>query len=76
MADNRKDDLGVARFWSRSDRIFEIEGKWFFHTREGEIEGPFQSEIGALHRINVYIQIVVPEPPPSNPDVTRKLLEL
>jgi hypothetical protein len=61
MADKRKDDCTDTTYWHRADRIFEIEGSWFFYTREGDIEGPFASEVGALHRINVYIQIVSPE---------------
>ena len=61
MAEKRKDDSTDPQNWRRADRIFEIEGMWFFYTREGAIEGPFVSETGAHHRISVYKQIVMPD---------------
>lgn len=61
MTDKRKDDGPQPSTWQRADRVFEIEGSWFFYTREGAIEGPFASETGAAHRISVYKQIVSPQ---------------
>ncbi|AZT82667.1 hypothetical protein EHN06_03410 [Marinobacter sp. NP-4(2019)] len=31
------------RNWFRSDRFTTINGQWFFQTREGTFEGPFDS---------------------------------
>ena len=41
MAMNRKDDKS-DRTYFRSDRIFFMNGKWYFSSREGE-QGPFAS---------------------------------
>jgi hypothetical protein len=33
--------------WSRSNRVFESQGKWFFHTREGIDLGPYTCQLDA-----------------------------
>jgi hypothetical protein len=38
---NRKDDKSTRTYF-RSDRIFFMNGKWYFSSREGE-QGPFAS---------------------------------
>ena len=32
------------RTWFRSERIFLVDGRWFFHTREGVDLGPYDSQ--------------------------------
>ena len=55
MEAKRRDDLEIkTRF--RSDRINEHRGKWFFHTREGAIEGPFEDHFEASHQVRIYIE--------------------
>jgi hypothetical protein len=43
---------------SRTRRTFEENGNWFFKTREGELAGPFQDELEASTRLEVYIRMV------------------
>lgn len=35
------------RTWFRSERVFLIDGRWFFHTREGVDVGPYESQFEA-----------------------------
>lgn len=39
----------------RSDRVFEDNGYWYFHTREGVRVGPFDSKELALKGTNDYV---------------------
>jgi hypothetical protein len=32
-------------------------GKWYFHTREGSIEGPFDCRVDAIHQLEVYVRL-------------------
>ena len=56
MAHKRKSDLKV-KAWYRTDRMLEHDGKWFFHTREKTIEGPFNSERDAASQLALYISL-------------------
>jgi hypothetical protein len=47
-----------SRSWFRSSRFFQEEGKWFFYTREGTMEGPFSKLEDAEVRLNEYIKIM------------------
>ncbi len=62
----RKSDIGTQSHF-RSNRFIEEEGKWFFYTREGTLEGPYGSKAGAVSRLDNYIRIVesglLPEQP-------------
>ena len=72
----RQDDDGAEILnWHsyRSDRVFAAAGKWFFHTREGTVEGPFENQMGAEYRINVYIQIMNSHFHLGNPEISLKL---
>ena len=40
----------------RSDRISYVNGKFFFSTREGTLEGPYFSRGDAERQIELYIQ--------------------
>jgi hypothetical protein len=44
-------DLNVFR----SDRFFVVDGKWYFTTREGSNEGPFESAEKARHALKQYL---------------------
>ena len=57
MDGKRKDDLEKqARF--RTDRIIQHDGKWFFCTREGTIQGPFVDHLEADYQLKMYIDIM------------------
>jgi hypothetical protein len=42
----------------RTSRMFRENGNWFFKTREGDTVGPFQEELEASTRLEVYIRLV------------------
>ncbi len=56
MADKRKTDR-TSRSWFRSDRFFLEQGKWYFHTREGTVEGPFDCPLKANSHLDTYIRL-------------------
>ena len=57
MTDKRKTDLlSQTRF--RSGRFFKDNGKWFFNTREGTMEGPYEELSEAEDRLKEYIKIM------------------
>ena len=35
------------RTWFRSERIFNCNGEWYFHTSEGIDVGPYESQLEA-----------------------------
>ena len=39
-----------------SNRIQEVDGRWFYATREGSIEGPFGNREAAQQSLEGYIQ--------------------
>lgn len=54
----RKDNRTGEQAGIRTSRTFVEEGNWFFKTREGELAGPFQDELEASVRLEVYIRMV------------------
>lgn len=56
MAKRRSDTKTQPRF--RTDRFVEEGGKWFFFTREGTMEGPFEDMIEATIRLEKYISVM------------------
>ena len=53
----RKDDAaGYTRF--RSERFTRQHGKWYFFTREGTVEGPFDYRRAAEIRLEQYIKVM------------------
>jgi len=57
MEVQRKTDLAaVARF--RTDRFFKYQEQWYFMTREGAEEGPFESEADAHERSEKYLLVM------------------
>lgn len=55
MSDRRKDDPPGGRKYFRTDRLHEDGGKWYFTTREGTLEGPFDDRLTALDALERYI---------------------
>jgi Domain of unknown function (DUF6316) len=45
MSAGRRDEPGQT--WFRSDRVFNCNGQWYFHTREGVDVGPYESQLEA-----------------------------
>ena len=56
MARKRVEDFGRQSTWYRSDRMIEQDGKWYFQTREGNIEGPYNTRLEAANALDVFIQ--------------------
>ena len=52
----KTDDKSRAYF--RGDRFTQEDGKWFFYTREGTVEGPCDSMMQATLRLENYIKVV------------------
>jgi hypothetical protein len=57
MTERRKTDL-LPQIRFRSGRFFKNEGKWFFNTREGTMEGPYEELTEAESRLKEYIKIM------------------
>ena len=59
MSLQRKDDppAGGSRF--RSERVVHDGNRWYFLTREGAMQGPFECEADALEQLDVYIRLAV-----------------
>jgi Domain of unknown function (DUF6316) len=56
MSEKRRTDKS-ARSWFRSRRFVLDNGKWYFNTREGTVEGPFGALIDAEARLEGYIKV-------------------
>lgn len=57
MTDVRRSDKEPKK-WFRSSRYFKQEGKWFFYTREGTMEGPHSDLERAEERVKEYIRVM------------------
>ncbi|MAT94392.1 MAG: hypothetical protein CME59_17570 [Halioglobus sp.] len=51
----RKGDPQGGRTHFRSDRIQQEGGKWYFSTREGTLEGPYDTVYRAQEALQAYI---------------------
>ena len=51
----RKDDFGTQSHF-QSNRFTEEDGKWYFYTREGNVEGPCDSMAEAVTCLERYIR--------------------
>ena len=56
MANKRHTDSQERTFF-RSERFFQHDGYWYFNTREGTIEGPFNDIVHAKQRMQAYIEV-------------------
>ena len=50
----RKSDTEKKIYFRASERIFNVDGQWFFTTREGD-EGPFVTRKAAESHMRTYI---------------------
>lgn len=57
MADVRKADK-EPKNWFRSSRYFRDSSQWYFNTREGTMEGPFELMEDAEARLAEYIRVM------------------
>jgi hypothetical protein len=58
MADKRESDSeSCSRF--RTDRFFIENREWFFLTREGTMEGPFERKIDAENSLENYLKVML-----------------
>jgi hypothetical protein len=53
----RRDDATVYTKF-RSERFTQEQGKWYFFTREGTVEGPFDYRRAAENRLEDYIKVM------------------
>ena len=53
---NRKGEQGPTPF--RSGRFFSVGGQWFFATREGNDQGPYQSKEDAEAELMMFLREV------------------
>ena len=56
--DQRKTDSPQSGSKFRTERMTENGGRWYFYTREGSMEGPFETILDAKERLEVYIEIL------------------
>lgn len=61
MSAMRRGDTETGRTWFRTDRLMQDGGKWFFVTREGKLEGPFNCRVDAVNRLDTYTRIMSTE---------------
>jgi hypothetical protein len=56
MLDKREDDLKLYTKF-RASRFFKESCEWYFLTREGGQEGPFERKVDAKNSLEDYIKI-------------------
>ena len=57
MNNSRANDVqAYSRY--RPSRFFKDGNKWYFQTREGSLEGPFELRVEAEDRLQTYIQVL------------------
>lgn len=56
MSDKRRNET-ESKAWYRSQRFIEHDGKWFFLTREGSTEGPFESKQDAMEQLEKWVKV-------------------
>lgn len=54
----RKGDGLDTRSWFRSDRMFLEGRKWYFQTREGTVEGPYEDRMMAARMLDSYMMVM------------------
>ncbi|MGP4842874.1 DUF6316 family protein [Marinobacter sp. 1Y8] len=56
--------------WFRTQRFSYVNNEWYFETREGSIEGPFETPLEAELELNFYLRVAQ-----SLPGSSRKRTE-
>ncbi|MDY6979626.1 MAG: DUF6316 family protein [Pseudomonadota bacterium] len=59
---------------ARSERFYEVDGKWFFAVRKGPDRGPFVSKEAARAALRTYIVEQLAEEKDRRPTVRRLFL--
>jgi len=59
MAARRRDDDPISRTRFRTERMVQDGGRWFFLTREGTVEGPFDCREEAVDQLEVYVRLAL-----------------
>jgi hypothetical protein len=58
MTNKREGDLELhGKF--RTNRFFQDSCAWYFLTREGTVEGPFERKIDAENRLEDYVKVMI-----------------
>jgi hypothetical protein len=86
MSTQRKTDTNTRKSF-RTDRFFCQDGAWYFHTREGTVEGPYATRKSAEQYLQTFIALsklssnldltlepadCVPPPPPKGKRAVSK----
>ena len=56
LSNNRAGELGGVP--ERSERFLSDNDEWFFHTREGAVEGPFESRNQAGKALGEFLEFL------------------
>jgi Domain of unknown function (DUF6316) len=75
MTNKRKDDL-QPKTWFRTGRCFQDGGKWFYLTREGTAQGPFETSAEADASLEYYIQVMSSGFMPADCELDLQPMEL
>ena len=54
----RRDDADTGHTYYRSDRFYQLQGLWYFMTREQTQEGPFERRLDAENFLQRYIVVL------------------
>lgn len=68
----RKDE--EPKTWFRSERVFNSNGMWYFHTREGIDVGPYKTQFEAEVESNILKNILRDTPPAEAIATIREFL--
>ena len=60
--------------WFRSDRLFRVDGEWYFHTREGIAVGPYRSQFEAEVDVGMLKALLRATPPERAIAVIREFV--
>lgn len=70
---NRRDE--EPKTWFRSDRVFRVDGEWFFHTREGIAVGPYSDKFAADVDAEMLKSLLVGVEEAEAHDIVREFVE-
>ena len=56
LSNNRAGELGAIP--ERSERFLSDSDEWYFHTREGAVEGPFESRNQAGKALGEFLEFL------------------
>lgn len=72
LAGRRREAL---KTWFRSERVYNSDGRWYFHTREGIEVGPYESQFDAELEAGLLLELLKNVPLQQGPeDVIREFV--